>query len=178
MLNLDESSEALHRNLKEKEKENRNLERRYRNEKSDWKRNVKLYSWVQGLLRLLLTQKKRKIVQLFSFVLERNWSFRIHVCCFSYHLSAVPLSPVSLSDSRNDEKTSQLELRRAWSGKGPSSRSSFFTIVAVTILGGAWNRWQYSSHFMCWNICHVTSTPMFIHVSPIWNVNHPRNWYR
>ena len=35
MLNLDESSEALHRNLKEKEKENRNLERRYRNEKSD-----------------------------------------------------------------------------------------------------------------------------------------------
>ena len=58
MLNLDESSEALHRNLKEKEKENRNLERRYRNEKSDWKRNVQLYSWVQGLLRLLLTQKK------------------------------------------------------------------------------------------------------------------------
>ena len=53
MLNLDESSEALHRNLKEKEKENRNLERRYRNEKSDWKRNGKLYSWVQGLLRLL-----------------------------------------------------------------------------------------------------------------------------
>ena len=35
MLNLDESSEALHRNLKEKEKENRNLERRYRNEKTD-----------------------------------------------------------------------------------------------------------------------------------------------
>ena len=59
MLNLDESSEALHRNLKEKEKENRNLERRYRNEKSDWKRNVQLYSWVQGLLRLLLTQKKK-----------------------------------------------------------------------------------------------------------------------
>ena len=35
MLNLDESSEALHRNLKVKEKENRNLERRYGNEKSD-----------------------------------------------------------------------------------------------------------------------------------------------
>lgn len=53
MLSLDESSEALHRNLKQKEKENRNLERRYRNEKSDWKRNVKLYSWVRGLLQLL-----------------------------------------------------------------------------------------------------------------------------
>ena len=120
--------------------------------------------------------------RLFSFVLERNWSFRIHVCRFSYHLSAVPLSPVSLSDSRNDAKTSQLELTRAWSGKGPSSRSSFFgsvfTIVAVTILRGAWNRLQYSSHFMCWNICHVTFTSMFIHVSPIWNVNHPRNWGR
>ena len=58
MLNLDESSEALHRNLKEKEKENRNLERRYRNQKSDWKRNGKLYSWVQGLLRLLYGKKK------------------------------------------------------------------------------------------------------------------------
>ena len=72
-------------------------------------------------------------------MLEGDWSFRIHVCRFSYHLGAVPLSPVSLSDSRNDAKTSQLELRRAWSGKGPSSRSSFFgsvfTIVASNYLG-------------------------------------------
>ena len=37
----------------------------------------------------------------------------VHVCCFSYHLSAVPLSPVRLSDSSNDAKTSQLKLRRA-----------------------------------------------------------------
>lgn len=31
MLSLDESSETLHKNLKEKEKENKNLERRYDN---------------------------------------------------------------------------------------------------------------------------------------------------
>lgn len=58
MLNLDESSEALHRNLKEKEKENRNLERRYRNEKSDLKTQCSIVLLGLGFIAIVIMQKK------------------------------------------------------------------------------------------------------------------------